>query len=252
MPKLLEALRKNSYVSVPSEVRVKNIASSLRRSLPCIAFGQPNKTRVAVVGAGPSVSENLEEIRNFDGYVVAINGMHDYLIERGIVPDAVIIADSMPVIADFFKNPNDETTYLTCSNCDPSVFDALEGKRVILWHAAKEKDKNGTVGVCTGPSALTSAPYLLYILGYREVHLFGADSSISSSESHIYAGGEPGEVKLQTMVGEEIYLTTGQYILQAAHLWDLNKLLRDDLKIKVHGYGLAKAIFDNNGEFELI
>ncbi len=57
---------------------------------------------------------------------------------------------------------------------------------------------------------------------------------------------------MQAMVGEDVYLSTAQFVLQAAHLWDLNKLLNDDLKLTIYGYGLAKAIFDNKGEFQLI
>lgn len=248
----LVSLRAHSHVCVPAEQRAKNIAGCLSRHLPSIAIGEAKDGPIAVIGGGLSASDELENIKNFKGFRVAINGSHDWLIDNGIIPDAMIAVDPQKVMDKFFKNPQEETTYLVCSHCDPSVFDALEGKRVATFHSQTENSDKGTLTINTGPSAITTAPYLLYVMGYRDIHLFGADSSLSSGQSHAYKDGSVDENRMNVLVGEDVYLTTPQFILQAAHLWDINTQLKDDLNIKIHGYGLSKAIFKSNGNYNII
>ncbi len=248
----LDSLRVRSYVKIPTEVRASNMAGSLSRDLPCIDYGKPKKDKVAVVAGGPSVEEDLDELRNFDGYIVAINGAHDWLISHEITPDAMIMADAHENMAEMVRKPQMETTYMMASWCDPKVFDALKDHNVILWHAATDEKDNGTMSICTGPSGLTAAPLLLYVIGYREIHLYGADSSLSSIQSHIYKEGGITKDKMQVLVGTDVYLTTAQFVLQAAHLWDLKKTMCENIDLTVHGYGLAKAIFSNNGKFKII
>ena len=254
MPSQLEHLQKCSKGNVPLEVLDRNKLSALKRNLPTLFYGKPIEGKVAVVAGGPSVKDSLEELRNFDGYLIAINGTHNWLIENDIVPDACIIVDAKPTVTDLFKNPHKDTTYLVASNCDPSLFDALEDYKVILWHVAKEEESKGSIAIVAGPSAVTAAPTLLYVRGDRDVHFYGADSSLSAVDSHVYSSGNVGTVgkeRLQVLVGGEVYMSTGAFVLQATSLWELNEVLKD-VKMTIHGYGLAKAIFDNNGEFEII
>jgi len=251
----LENLQKCSKCNFPPEVLDRNKLSALRRNLPTLFYGKPLKGKIAVVAGGNSVKESLEELKTFDGYIVAINGTHNWLIENGIIPDACIIVDAKPSVADLFKKPHKMTTYLISSNCDPVVFDTLEKNRVVLWHVAKEEANKGSLEIVVGPSAVTAAPALLYVRGDRDLHFYGVDSSLSEIDSHIYSSGKVGTVgkeRLQVLVGGEVYLSTGAFVLQATSLWELNELLKEHLKMTIHGYGLAKAIFDNNGEFEII
>ncbi len=247
----LDSLRARSAGCVSSEVFAENIASALGRGLPCVDYGKPLPYRVAVVAGGPSVRDQLDELKQFDGFLVAINGTHDWLIENGIIPDAAIAVDPQASLAELFKNPQKDTTYLVASNCAPEVFDALAESQVILWHVATNEEYNGSLAVCAGPSAVSSAPYLLYMIGYREIHLYGVDSSLSSAESHVYRGGIVGE-RVQVRVGTDVFISTGAFALQAAHLWNLGQAMPDDLRLGIHGFGLAKAIFDADGDFEVL
>jgi len=251
----LEDLQKCGKCNVSPEVLDRNKLSALRRNLPTLFYGKPIEGKVAVVAGGPSVKDSLEELRNFDGYLIAINGTHNWLIENDIVPDACIIVDAKPTVTDLFKNPHKDTTYLVSSSCDPSLFDTLENNKVILWNVSKDEKPNGTLSIITGPSAVTTAPSLLYVRGDRDIHFYGVDSSLSELDSHIYSSGNVGTVgkeRLQVLVGGEVYLSTGAFVIQATSLWELNKSYKGHLNMTIHGYGLAKAIFDNNGEFEII
>ncbi len=249
----MDYLRKCSKPNVEREVLVSNMKSTFKRGLPYIRFGKPHSMKCAVVGGGPSVKGDLEEIRNFDGYVMAINGSYNWLLENDIIPDAVIISDALPLVADFFKNPHEDTTFLISSSCDPAVFEALKDNKILVWHKVfGDEPLEGSSCIVTGPSALTTAPFLLYMIGYREVHLFGADSSLSSSQNHVYEQDELPYKLIQVMVGTDMYMSTGPFILQAGYLWDLKEILPKDNNIIIHGYGLAKAIYENSGEYGII
>lgn len=237
-------------VCVPLETLSDNLLSCLRRDLPYVDIGKLRPEKVAVVAGGPSMQDYLEDIREWDGYVIAINGAHDWLIEEGIIPDAVIAIDPQPALAKCFQKPNDETTYLIASCCAPEVFDALEGRRVIVWHAIQGECRPLGVShfVLGGPSAATRAPHLLYMMGFREVHMFGVDSSYDTLQTHVYENGHVNGGNIQVRVGMEMFITTPPMLAQAEYLWNTTK----DFNIKIHGYGLSAAMIDNEGDYEVI
>lgn len=247
----LASLKARSTSNISAEQLATNLVSSLCRGLPTLDFGQPIPQMVALVAGGPSAKNYLDELRRWDGYVVAVNGAHDWLLDNGITPDAMIVMDGLVAVADLVQRATDETTYLVASSCAPEVFDALEGKRVILWHVMQNDDGNGLL-VCGGPSVVTRAPYLLYMMGFRELHIYGADSSISGLQSHVYENGLLAKDRLAVRAGNEVFISTAALVLQAEYLWTLKTEMPDDLNMEVHGYGLAKAIIDAKGDFEVI
>lgn len=237
-----------SKACVPLETLRSNLASCLQRGLLYLDIGEPLSQKAAVVAGGPSAADYLEDIRNWDGFVVAINGAHDWLIEEGITPDAVIAVDPQPELARYFQKPNDETTYLIASCCAPEVFDALEGKRVVVWHAVQE-NASGSLMVFGGPTAATRAPHVLYMMGFREVHMFGVDSSYTGLKTHAYKDGQVNGGNIQVRVGDEIFITSGGMLCQAEFLEQTSHVFEG--KFEVHGYGLGPALV-NNGEYEVI
>lgn len=238
-----------AQVCVPMETLSSNLKSAFQRGLPYLDIGQPLPQSVAVVAGGPSAADYLEDIRDWDGYVVAINGAHDWLVEEGIIPDAVIAVDPQAALAKYFQTPNDHTTYLIASCCAPEVFDALEGRRVVIWHAA-QGDRSSGLMVLGGPTASTRAPHVLHMMGFREVHMFGVDSSFEGLKTHAYVNGHMSGDNINVRVGMDVFITTPGMLCQAEYLWTIKKQFEG--KFEIHGAGLGPAIVDNEGEYEVL
>jgi hypothetical protein len=247
-----------------------NFLSCLARRLPdfCLQIRPPRvhtRCAVAIVAGGPSVVNDLETFRNWEGVVVAINGTHDWLQDNGITPDALILNDPSPLLAGHCQHPNDTTTYLISPVCDPSVFDALEGKHVVVWHSGqvmnmqvRVKSRFREEDSCGAPSCATTAPYILYMMGFREFHLFGVDSSCVGNKTHAVRnfGSRPGEQRppdYVAQVGSEMFMTRASWVIQAEYLWEMVvKTAPADTKVFVHGSGLGPAVVAAKGKFEVL
>ncbi len=60
-----------------------------------------NNGDFCMVGSGPSIEDHLEAIKDCQNQgmpIIAIKGAHDWLIERGIIPDLCIMLDPQPKI----------------------------------------------------------------------------------------------------------------------------------------------------------
>lgn len=180
----------DSVCVVNPEGCARNLNASLARGLP-VCSPQPERTdRLAVVGSGPSVRGYLDELREWSGEIWAINGAYDFLISEGIIPDGFIGVDPLPGLAEYVQGAKPETTFYLSGLCDPSVFDALEGRQVKLWFPEQESVKfpGGLWLVGGGTTALTRSPMLARMLGFRDVTIYGADSSFEESR-YCYAHG---------------------------------------------------------------
>lgn len=255
-------LNLQSVPAVPLEVLASNFRGCLQRRLPHIEIGPPLPQKVAIVAGGPSVAESLETFRNWEGFVVAINGAHDWLQDNGIIPDAMILCDPVATAAGYCQHPNDTTTYLIASCCHPSVFDALEGKRVVMWHSMQGAHFEAAIGegnplIIGGPSCATRAPHLLHTMGWRTFHVFGVDCSFGNKTHAVLNFGlsEHEGVRSQPIFVEadgNFYQTEMQMVLQAEYLWEMVKAAPEDTKIVIHGYGLGPAVVKAKGQFEIL
>ena len=115
-----------------------NVRSACARDLPWFDFTwEPTEAQACIVGGGPTLKDQLPAIRRRieDGQQVwALNGAFDYLCANGITPDAHVIIDARPENAGFVRRPSSKTRYFIASQCEPSVFDALDGCDVTLFH----------------------------------------------------------------------------------------------------------------------
>lgn len=177
---------------VDSTGRIANLKSNLQRGFP-ICVPQPSKEGpLAVVASGPSVADHLDELRQWPGEIWAINGAYDYLQAQGIIPQGFFAVDPVPGLAEYVKQAKSETTFYLASVCDPSVMDELKGHSVQLWHGACEDDamypKDSKL-VAGGTTAVTRAPFLALMLGWRDITLFGVDSSYILTSPYCYSWG---------------------------------------------------------------
>ena len=173
--------------------------------------------RISLCGAGPSLLANLDKVT---GDVFAVNSAIRVCLEHGIVPRWAMIWDCAE-ICEQFAIPHPDVTYLIGSRCHPKVFERLKDCRVVVWHAdgdhnilayLEEKRINEPL-VKGGTTGVTRGIYVAYALGYRDFHIFGADSCYVNGESHA-AGSLVHEHVLKIMVNGRWFDSTAQWAAQ--------------------------------------
>lgn len=179
--------------NVTSADRVSNILVNETRNLPHLDF-----KRIAICASGPSLADHIDDIRARQAagwHVAAMNGSHNFLIEHGITPDYCFMVDARPVNLPFLRLANDHTAYIIASQCQPEIFEALEGRKVLIWpmfhDEAGFKAIQGTRhdrGACfvgslnVGQSCLVP----IWAMGFKVWHLFGFDGSMRGDAKHAF------------------------------------------------------------------
>lgn len=183
----------------------RNIRVNGARPLAWVERGKPLTTPLVIAGGGPSLGGYLKDIRRMqaEGAVVwALNGAAEYLDKNGIRVDAQIIADAKPETAQLVAAMR--TQHILASQVDPSTLDrAVAVSRIsgapepVLFHLLAFADMEDDLppgrveaggysliggGASVGLCALSVAE----VYGFRDVHLFGYDSSHAAGESHAY------------------------------------------------------------------
>ena len=159
----------------------------------------------SIVGSGPTIKETYKELK---GEVIAINSATRFLLENGVVPRWAMIWDASP-LCESFAIPHPDITYLVGARCHPSVFEKLSACKVVVWHAGGDHniadflaEHNILEPMINGGSAgVTRAMYLACALGYRDLHLFGADSSYAEDGNTHVAGSLVPEKDMRVWIG---------------------------------------------------
>src|SRR3990172_1042599 len=186
-------------INTPQERLLENIATNIRRPLPQVQPHEPNDQRIAMVGGGPSLVDTLGELRDqiYAGVkVIAVNGSHDWLIERGIRPSAFVMLDARPSNARFVKRWVAGCKYFIASQCDPGVFDALAGADVYIFHCDLGTPKLSAIldrhyfgryyEVAGGSTVMLRGMLLMRMLGFRYIDMYGFDGCILDGKDHAY------------------------------------------------------------------
>ena len=179
------------------DVLLGNVQRSVKRSLPWFDFDESPQGSVCLVGGAPSLVDTIDQlrVRHQNGAKVwAMNGSYDHLVGLGIVPDAMVMLDARPENVRFVQNPQQSTTFYITSQCDDSVFDALEGYKVVLVHANTpgvyellEHEKARPVHLMGGFTTVGILSLILAKLkGYKRIFIFVMDSSYRNGEHHAY------------------------------------------------------------------
>ena len=236
------------------EVAIDNIRSACGLDLPWLEILPENSGDVVIVGGSPSLSDKLDEVRvrKLNGhFIISANGTHDYLIENGIIPDAHIVIDARPENVRFVENARSDVKYYIAAQCNPAVFKALEDKNVTLIHlnrmdsiaAIPPTDK--PINLLSGGSTVgLSSISLAHVLGYRNFHIYGMDSSYRDDKHHAYEQNlNNNENALEVRVGEREFLAAPWMIQQAQEFQQLAAILANEgCVIKVAGDGLIPYV----------
>ena len=249
----------NTVAATGSDKQFENVLKNIKRGLVKLQdlpeFKVPKVgIPVALIGGGPSVKTTIEEAKQFQ-VVVACGSSHDFIVEKGLIPTYCVLCDPDPLMADYIKNPQKKTTYLVSSACDDTVFEALKGHNVVIWHCHSDdyddkkdqidKDYYGIGGGCTvGLRSLS----IFIMMGYNDIHFFGFDSCLGEeNEHHAYKFAtdkeELGDIyKIRLGMNDEIYnsrtfLCAGYMIAQIANFKDFYTHYASIFKPTFHGDG---------------
>lgn len=227
----------------------RNIQSALDRNLPryTTLVGQEKGT-VSIVGSGPSLKRNWQQLKKLGGDIIACNAAYQFLLGKGITPKYMMCFDADPLMLEFMT-PHPEITFLLASRCPPKAFDLVAGCNVVCWHAAGDQDiesllqKAGRFDdpmVIGGTSATTRGMLIAQTLGYTDIHMWGADASFAKDgETHIRQSTTLEKRMFVNMAGR-VFETAPWMTQQVKDFELLAPALRDlyGVKLTVHGDGL--------------
>lgn len=182
---------------ITSEEMHSNFFATLERGFtPINEYLGAYSGTCSIVGAGPTIKHTHKELV---GDVIAINSAISYLLDQGIVPKFGLLWDGTEIVEKFAR-PHPDITYLVASRCHPKVFEKLKDCKVVVWHAAGDHDilevmsrpevfeklKIPQPVIAGGSAGVTRTIYVASVLGYTDIHLFGADSCYShDGETHV-------------------------------------------------------------------
>lgn len=226
-----------------------NLEATFERGYKALVPAKTYQGPVSIVGSGPSIAWTYTRLI---GDVIACNSAHDFLIEKGVIPKYAMVWDANPVMDKIIKRPHKDVKYLIASRCHPSVFAALEGYDVTVWHAlggdAKlqellVKHKRMEPMIAGGSTSVTRATHVAGALGYtREMHLFGIDSCYSEGKTHVN-DSIVAQQKMNIRVCGKWFTVAPWMAMQAGDFKVLAPMLKaGGVRIVVHGTGLVPYV----------
>lgn len=239
-------------VGSPDEL-TSNIRSAMARGLPEVAPALcSHDGTFVIVGSGPSLPAFAEEIRGerMQGRpILACNGAHDFLCEKGMEPDLFLSIDPRDTIIANTSRKNQHTTYLIASRCSQNLFEHLKDCKVMLWHSwgtdAENAAFNHKFRIGGGTTSGTRAIYMGYVLGFRKFVIYGLDSCLAEDgQTKRFSGEKAGKI-WPIYVGENKrkFLANGAMAQQAQEIQLLTEVL-PDATFDFKGPGLIAAIWE--------
>ena len=212
-----------------------------------------------LIGGGASILDHIEDIRSLQrkgATVFAMNASSKWARGNGIEVDYQVIIDAKKETSDLVDSGAKE--HLFASQCNPKTLE--KAANLTLIHFAtmdveklfppERVKKGGYVllggGSTVGNAAITTA----YSQGFRELHLFGYDSSHTNGKSHGYS--QPMNVSMPTTEitwAGKTYQTSIAMKAQAEKFPLLAKAMGSlGCKIHVYGDGLLQTIYSTKYE----
>jgi hypothetical protein len=222
--------------------------------IPFNALLSTKSGAVAIVGSGPSLKDNWQELKIFKGDIIACNAACQFLLEKGITPQYMFCFDADPLALEFFT-PHKDVTYLIASRCVPGAFDLIKGCKLVLWHAAGdarireilEKRQINEPMIVGGSAAITRAMILALPMGYREVHIYGGDSSFAAGDTHIRQSTTV-ERRMSVKCNGRVFEVAPWMTIQVEDLKSLAPLTkRLKIGLHFHGDGLMQRVASELG-----
>lgn len=193
--------------------------------------------QLAIVGGGPSISEHIEELRNWSGTVWAVNGAINWCINQEI--DAwFYTADAAPM-ANWTYDFSRVTKAALAPDCSPEL---------VQYLLARNANVTLTAPIESGPTSVNAADFLSLRAGYHPMTYFGCEGSFSDSGTHAFASF-PIDDWMDVEVGGKLYRTKAEYVSQSIML--SNTLSAFPQFYSEKSGGLLRAMIEHGPEYDV-
>jgi uncharacterized Rossmann fold enzyme len=228
---------------------IANVEHSASLKLPQLSMQQAHESHAVIVGGAPSLNDLLPGIKlraEYNQKIFATNNTWRKLEFEGIIADFHVMLDARKENADFV--PKSRCYY--ASQCNPAIFERAKENPVTVWHTVECIDiapKNAVL-VGGGSTVGLKTMCLAYILGYRNIHLYGMDSCYRDDKHHAYPQALNDNERVIDVICEgKSYKCAPWMVQQVEEFKELaSQLVALGCTITVHGEGLlqdvAKAI----------
>jgi len=213
---------------------------------------EPAHDGVAVLcGSGPSLFDTLPQIsahRALGHKIFAMNGAAAFLDKHGITPDYQVLIDAREETKTLI-GPAKE--YLFASQVHPACFEMVDAK---LWHLQvgnmenEFPDYDDDYCLIGGAASVgNTATCLAYAMGFRNLQIYGYDSSHRDGMGHAFHQKmNDGDPCCHVTFNGKDFVASLTMKLQAEKFQDTAADLKSlGVKIEVHGDGLLPEMFRN-------
>jgi len=216
-----------------------HVEAALSRGLKEVEITALRKESLRIVANGPSaLAAPLT-----GAPTLAVNNALRLFVERGLAPDFWIASDPQECVADFLRDAPMETVYLVASKCHPTVFEALKGRQILLWHCSEPATLDLLVGrlvIQSSVSVTLCALNLMPVLGYHRLETWGWDGCYLAGRDHaVSQPHSPDDITVQ-LGPKRRFSTTKSWAAEAQEAVYLCEGLRRQLTIR--GRGMIGAI----------
>lgn len=247
------------------ELAMEQMRLNCKRDLPWfVGSNVGNGNAFVIVAGGPSLRSRLGAIRarqKRGACVFACNGAARLLIQHGIKPDLIGFVDIGPAVTGFIPEAGGEELYLVSSGVNPAVLDALEGRKVVLWHVDHGEGRNQEAVsilyeypekpgclIGGGNTIAMRAQNLGYLLGFRDIHYYGLDSSYAADGAdHAYTKHDGTEPEHGIVTYDGVDYRCSPWMAKQADEFPFyfNQMRQCGVRLFVHGEGLIAHIWRN-------
>jgi 6-hydroxymethylpterin diphosphokinase MptE-like len=234
-----------------------NIEHACQLPVPWLQALPQRDGHAVLVGGGPSLSDNVDELRRrytAGQTFFAMNGSAIWLAERGMRPHYHVLLDARPGNVRFLDYDRSATHFLIASQCDPSIFGTLAEAPVTLWHphapeAVEIVGDREAAFIGGGTTVGMQANAIALVLGFRAIDLFGYDGSYRDDEGHAYAQPEnAADAVIEVFAHAKKFRCARWMAHQAQEFGDdggvLDQLWQAGCEVTITGDGLLPYIFD--------
>ena len=233
--------------AVTLEAEIRQVEAAVKSGFPRLGIGNLKDDWFSVVGYGPSLKDTWKDITH---PCISTSGAHDFLIERGIVPDYHAQCDGRDHQLKFLERPHKDVTYVMATICHPGFWERLKGHKVALWHNANGqhvldwigKNDPGGMMIAGGSNIGLTSIHIGGLLGYRKFRLFGMDCNYAEDwKRHAGVHHDPSPQRvIRRWVKKKKWFTSPQMSNAADEFMVLAQ--NESLKFEVHGESMLKDL----------
>lgn len=204
------------------------------------AFGLPKHRgagRLAVVGGGPSIRQHIEELRDWDGAIWAVNGTINWCLDHGI--DAAFYTADAASASIWPYDLSRVTRAVLAPDVAPDLISYL------LKNGA---DVSLTGPIHSGPTSANASDYISLESGYTGVTYFGCEGCFDEGDTHAF-----NSVSIPDWVGVEV---RGEYFRTKAEFISQSVMLANVIRAFPTIYtdksgGLLRAMVENGPDYDV-